>query len=85
MWETADEKVSCYGFPCQRTVTLIRRIHKERNSPLRSLMDEVETDQAREEPDEIMDINHYRERKFEKSDEHMKRLSLERLPKNSKI
>ncbi|GFV15713.1 hypothetical protein TNCV_986961 [Trichonephila clavipes] len=42
---------------------------------LPSLLDEVETseqemDQSREEPDEIMDINHENESKFEKSDEH---------------
>ncbi|GFU88794.1 uncharacterized protein TNCV_4444711 [Trichonephila clavipes] len=36
----------------------------------RSLLKIVETDQAREEPDELMDINHDSESKFEKSDEH---------------
>ncbi|GFW48792.1 hypothetical protein TNCV_4243721 [Trichonephila clavipes] len=34
-----------------------------------SLLDEVETDQARE-PDEIIHINHDNESKFDKSDEH---------------
>ncbi|GFX84089.1 hypothetical protein TNCV_4858971 [Trichonephila clavipes] len=35
-----------------------------------SLLDEVETDQARQEPDEIIDIIHDKENKCEKSDEH---------------
>ncbi|GFY25571.1 uncharacterized protein TNCV_2486911 [Trichonephila clavipes] len=35
-----------------------------------SSMDEVEADQTREGPDEVMDINHDSKSKFEKSDEH---------------
>ncbi|GFX73573.1 hypothetical protein TNCV_2342781 [Trichonephila clavipes] len=35
-------------------------------APVRLLLDEVETHQARVEPDEIMDINHDGESKFEK-------------------
>ncbi|GFY28864.1 hypothetical protein TNCV_4719961 [Trichonephila clavipes] len=37
---------------------------------MRSLLEEVETDQVREEPDEIMDIHHDSKSKFQKSDEH---------------
>ncbi|GFY03672.1 hypothetical protein TNCV_3092981 [Trichonephila clavipes] len=37
---------------------------------MRSLLDEVETDKAREESDEITDSNHGSESKFEKSDGH---------------
>ncbi|GFW61844.1 hypothetical protein TNCV_4668691 [Trichonephila clavipes] len=57
---------------------------------LLSLLDEVETseqgrDLATEEPDEIMDSNHDRERRFEKSDEHekfeSKKKILQMLPK----
>ncbi|GFS48520.1 hypothetical protein TNCV_309591 [Trichonephila clavipes] len=43
-----------------------------------NLLKEVEIDQAREAPAEIMRINHDSENKFEKSDEHMKRLSLKK-------
>ncbi|GFT88870.1 hypothetical protein TNCV_906811 [Trichonephila clavipes] len=51
--------------------TLFRvRKYKERNEHLQSVLDEVETDQAREELDEIRDINHYSESEFQKSDEH---------------
>ncbi|GFX60191.1 hypothetical protein TNCV_4533511 [Trichonephila clavipes] len=47
---------------------------------LQSLSDEVETsekeiDHAREDPDEIMEINHDIGSKFEKKDENMKRWS----------
>ncbi|GFV83438.1 hypothetical protein TNCV_3055851 [Trichonephila clavipes] len=37
---------------------------------MQSLLKEVENDRAREEPIEIMHINHDRESKFGKSDEH---------------
>ncbi|GFX28588.1 hypothetical protein TNCV_3336481 [Trichonephila clavipes] len=42
----------------------------------RSLLDEVENDQSRDEPDEKMDINHDKESKFEESDENMKLFEL---------
>ncbi|GFV59514.1 hypothetical protein TNCV_4791321 [Trichonephila clavipes] len=53
---------------------------------LRSLFDEVETsekeiEQAKEAPDEIMDINHDNESKFKKTDEHEKFESKERFCK----
>ncbi|GFX30136.1 hypothetical protein TNCV_2618461 [Trichonephila clavipes] len=51
----------------KRFLTILRI--KGRNGHLRYLLDEVETDQAKEELDEIMDINHGSESKFEKRDE----------------
>ncbi|GFX94347.1 hypothetical protein TNCV_4293921 [Trichonephila clavipes] len=48
------------------------------NGHLRYLLvgvEKKEIDQAREESDEVMDINHDSESKFEKSDENKKRLS----------
>ncbi|GFW76568.1 hypothetical protein TNCV_2681851 [Trichonephila clavipes] len=45
-------------------------VYKKRKGHLRSRLDEVETDQATEEPDELMDFSPDSENKFEKSDEH---------------
>ncbi|GFX96117.1 transposable element Tcb1 transposase [Trichonephila clavipes] len=47
-----------------------QNIMKEMGMHVRSTFDEVETDLAREEPDEIMDINYDSESKLKKSDEH---------------
>ncbi|GFT73563.1 hypothetical protein TNCV_4021641 [Trichonephila clavipes] len=55
------------GFELGDTVT-IKKI--KINGHLPSLLDEVETDQVWEEPDEIMHINLDRQSKFEESDEH---------------
>ncbi|GFT62308.1 hypothetical protein TNCV_4717081 [Trichonephila clavipes] len=44
--------------------------NKLRNGHLQCLLDEVETDQAREELDEIMDIYYDSESKFQKNDEN---------------
>ncbi|GFS55461.1 hypothetical protein TNCV_1627281 [Trichonephila clavipes] len=43
---------------------------KERNGYLGCLLDEVETDQASEETDEVLNINQDGESKFQKSNEH---------------
>ncbi|GFU50347.1 hypothetical protein TNCV_301751 [Trichonephila clavipes] len=48
----------------------IQNIKKEMDICVQSLLDEVETDQANEELDEMMDINRDSESKLEKSDEH---------------
>ncbi|GFU54661.1 hypothetical protein TNCV_2161301 [Trichonephila clavipes] len=45
-------------------------IKKQRNGHLQSLLDEIETDRAREESEEIMDINPDSGSKFEKRNEH---------------
>ncbi|GFW57965.1 hypothetical protein TNCV_1419121 [Trichonephila clavipes] len=49
---------------------ILKKKKKKRNRNLLPLLDEVETDQGRKEPDEIMDINQDSESKFEKSNEH---------------
>ncbi|GFS79798.1 QLQ domain-containing protein [Trichonephila clavipes] len=51
-------------------VPVIGHMNSEINGHLRSLLDEVETNQAREEPDEIIDVNHDSESKLEKSDKY---------------
>ncbi|GFW48650.1 hypothetical protein TNCV_4242311 [Trichonephila clavipes] len=43
---------------------------KKKWTSARSLLEKVETDPAKEEPDEIMHVNHNSENKFEKSDEY---------------
>ncbi|GFV32643.1 hypothetical protein TNCV_441351 [Trichonephila clavipes] len=52
-----------------------QNIKKYKRASVRSLLYEVETNQAREEHDEIMDINHDNGSKFEKSAKHMILLS----------
>ncbi|GFU82609.1 hypothetical protein TNCV_2306531 [Trichonephila clavipes] len=56
------------NFPPKVTLGGSSRMVRKRATKV--LQAEVETDQAREEPDEIMDIDHDSESKFEKRDEH---------------
>ncbi|GFX03585.1 hypothetical protein TNCV_4751701 [Trichonephila clavipes] len=48
----------------------MNRIKRKKLTSVRFLLNEVETDKAREEPEEIMDINRDNESKFKESDEH---------------
>ncbi|GFT88363.1 hypothetical protein TNCV_5074581 [Trichonephila clavipes] len=53
-----------------RTEHIATPEYKTRNGQPRSSMDEDETNQAREQPGEILEINHNSEIKFQKNDAH---------------